>query len=52
MTKMNAIPMYGKNLLKIFSETRRQMTFELGIQYQGLGPYKICSKLMIILGWP
>ena len=34
VTKMAAMAIYDKNALKIFSETSRQMTFELGIQYQ------------------
>ena len=43
MTKMATMPIYGKNPLKI-SETSRQMSFELGVQYQGLRPYKVCSN--------
>ena len=31
MTKMAATPIYGKNHLKIFSRTRRQMTLGLGM---------------------
>ena len=27
-----------------FSETSRPMIFELGVQHQGLGPYKVCSN--------
>ena len=42
ITKMAMMPMYGKNCLKIFSKTSRQMIFKFGIQYQGLGPYKVC----------
>ena len=34
----------GKNHLKIFSETSRLITFELGIQHQGLLPYKVHSN--------
>ena len=44
MTEMATIPVYGKNPLKIFSETSRPMTFEPGIKHWGLGPYKICSN--------
>ena len=45
LTKMAAMPIYGKNLFKTFlSETRRLITFKLGIQHQGLGPYRICSN--------
>ena len=41
VTKMASIPVYGKNPLKIFvSETRMPITFELGLQHQGLGSYK------------
>ena len=32
VTKMAAMPITGKNPLKIFSKTRRPITFELGIQ--------------------
>ena len=31
MTKMVAMPLYGKNLLKIFSRTRRPVTLGLGM---------------------
>ena len=31
MTKMAATPIYGKNLLKIFSRTRRPVTLRLGM---------------------
>ena len=41
---MAAMPIYGKNPSKIFSEDSRLMTFELGIQHQGLRPYKVCSN--------
>ena len=37
VNKMAAMPTYGKNPLKIFSETSRLMALELG-------PYKICSN--------
>ena len=29
-------------IFKIFSETRRPIISELGIQHQGLGPYRVC----------
>ena len=35
---------HGKNPLKIFSKTSMSITFTLGIQHQGLGPYKFCSN--------
>ena len=44
MTKMATMPIYGENSLKIFSITSRPITFELGIQHPGLGPYKVCSN--------
>ena len=44
VTKMAAMPIYGKTPLIIFSETRRLMTFKFSIQHQGLGPYKVCSN--------
>ena len=37
----DAMP-YGKNPLKILSESSRPITFTLRIQHQGLGPYKVC----------
>ena len=40
VTKMASIPVCGKNALKIISETRRPIIFELGIQHQGLISYK------------
>ena len=45
VTKMAAMPIYDKKTLKmLFSETSRPMTFELGVQHQGLRPYKVCSS--------
>ena len=45
MTKMAAMPIYGKNLLKIFfSRTRRPMTLGLGMKHQGCGAYQVCSN--------
>ena len=38
MTKMVTMPIYGKNPLKIFSETKRPMTLGLGMQSWGHGP--------------
>ena len=43
MTKMAAVPVYGKKPLKLFSENTRPMTFELGIHHLGCRPYKVCS---------
>ena len=49
MTKMAAMPIYGKNPLKIFFfRTRRQVTLELGMLHWGCGAYLVCS--MMILG--
>ena len=45
VTKMAAMPIYGKIHLKIFSETRRLMTFKLGIQHQGLRPTKFVQMI-------
>ena len=42
MTKMAAMPIYGKNPLKIFSETSRP-NLRTGIQHWRLGPYNVCS---------
>ena len=45
MTKMAAMPIYGKNLLKIyFSRTRRPVTLRLGMLYWGCGAYQVCSN--------
>ena len=44
MTKMAAMPIYGKNPLKIFSRTRRLMTLGLYMQHWGCGAYKVCSN--------
>ena len=45
ITKMAAMPIYGINPLKIFfSETSMPVTFEHGIQHQGLEPIKFCSN--------
>ena len=45
MTKTAAMPIYGKNLLKIFSSrTRRPVTLRLGMLYLGCGAYQVCSN--------
>ena len=45
MTKMAAMPIYGKNLKKIFfSGTKRPMTLKLGMQHRVLEYYQICSN--------
>ena len=41
VTKMAAMPIYGKTPLKIFSKTKRPMTLKLAIQHRRLGPDKI-----------
>ena len=43
MTKMAAMPIYGKNLLKVFFGTNGPMTLGPGMQHCGLGPNKVCS---------
>ena len=43
MTKMAAMPIYGKNPLKI-SETGRPISTKLGMYNQGLNPIKVCSN--------
>ena len=41
MTKMAAMPIYGKNLKKIFfSGTKRPMTLKLGMQHRVLEYYE------------
>ena len=45
MTKMAAMPIYGKNLKKIFfSGTKRPMTLKLGAQHWVLEYYQVCSN--------
>ena len=45
MTKMAAMPIYGKNPLKIFfSRTRKPMTLGLGIWHWGCWAYQVCSN--------
>ena len=44
MTKMAAMPIYGKNLIKIFSGTKRPMTLKLGMQHWVLEYYQVCSN--------
>ena len=45
MTKVAAMPIYGKNLKNIFSSgTKRPMTWTLRMQHQVLEYYQVCSK--------
>ena len=45
MTKMAAMPIYGKNFKKIFfSGTKRPMTLKLGMQHRVLKYYQLCSN--------
>ena len=44
MTKMAAMPMYGKKLKKLFSGTKRLMTLKLGMQHRVLEYYQVCSN--------
>ena len=45
MTKMATMPIYGKNLKKIFfSRTKRLMTLKLSMQHWVLEYFKICSN--------
>ena len=45
MTKMAAMPIYGKNPLNIFfSRTRGPLTLGLGMQHRGCGAYRVCSN--------
>ena len=42
MTKVSAMPIYGKNLLKkFFSETKTPMTLKLGVQHRVLEYYQV-----------
>ena len=45
MTKMAAIPIYGKNLKKIFlSGTKRPMTLKMGLLHRVFEYYQVCSN--------
>ena len=45
MTKMAAMPIYGKNPLKIFFfRTRRPVTLGLDMYHWGCGAYQVCSN--------
>ena len=44
MTKIAAMAIYGKNLKKIFSGTKRPMTLNLGIHHRVLEYYQVCSS--------
>ena len=44
MTNMATMPIYGKNLKKIFSETKQPMTLKVGMQYRVLEFYQVCSN--------
>ena len=41
MTKMAAMPIYGKNPSKIFSKTNRQISMKLGVKHQWLKYYNV-----------
>ena len=44
MIKMAAMPIYGKNPLKIFSGTGRSISTKHGMQHRGLQPIILCSN--------
>ena len=44
MTKMAAMPIYGRNTLKIFFRIKGPMTLGLGMLHWGLGPMKVYSQ--------
>ena len=44
MTKMAAMPIYVKNLKKIFFGTKGSMTLKLGMQHRVLEYYQVCSN--------
>ena len=44
MTKMAAIPIYGKNPSKIFSGTSGPISTKLGVKHRGLMPIIVCSN--------
>ena len=44
MTKMAAMPIYGKNPSKIFSGTSGPISTKLGMKHRGLLPIIVCSN--------
>ena len=44
MTKMATMSIYGENLKKIFSETKRLMVLNLGMHHWVLEYYEVCSN--------
>ena len=44
MTKVAAMPVYGKPLKIFFSRTKRPMTLKLGMQHWVLEYYQVCSN--------
>ena len=44
MTNIASIPIYGKNLKKIFSGTKRLMNWKVGVQHWVLEYYQVCSN--------
>ena len=44
MTKMAAMPIYGKSIKKISSGTKRPMTLKLGLQHRVLEYYQVFSN--------
>ena len=44
MTNEAALPINDKNLLKIFSGTKRLMTLKVGMQHWVLEYYQVCSN--------
>ena len=44
MTKLAAMPIYGKNLKNLLLRTKRPMTLKLGMHHQVLEYYQVCSN--------
>ena len=44
MTKMAAMPIYGKNLKNIISGIKRPMTLKVGMQHWLLEYYQVCAN--------
>ena len=44
MAKMTDMPIYGKNLKIILSETKKSMTLKVGILHWVLECYQVCSN--------
>ena len=44
MTKMAAMPIYGKNIIFFFFGTKKPITLKFGMQHSVLEYYQVCSN--------